>query len=439
MALQIDFPNLKAPDKSQPNPVQGIFDGFDAGLQRIGTWWNKVNGTYQQQLQQEQYQAQQNAFNSAGAQKARLMGAGYSERQAMDILSGGANPAGVQQTPVQAQNGGGVAGMIGSLLGMGEVGSAIMNTSANTDLTNFQAQAQAIENKYQDQIKQLLITRGNEDLYGAVVSNDFKKWQLDWEQTVSYYQEQGMKREDILNELTWRYMMAELYNSPQFSSWFPDYTSSDLNSDLVSGSSNYRNNRQTITQQTYDDLPYEQKQHYELTEDKNGRAQWTEKDPREYRPTQDAKDVFTNNLYTWFNQAYSDMFQSGHDLDIAKAESENVAHEIQNFIASLDAETASYLVEGNLNAIRNKLLETKDDGEHKWWQMAYVILSAIAGPMSAFGVRAPSVAFGRFGKLGRRSSQTPQPRLSSRYISRSSGKSGTGGTWSETTETYGYE
>lgn len=438
MALQIDFPNQKAPDPSQPNPVQGIFDGFDAGLQRIGTWWNKINGTYQQQIQQEQYQAQQNAYNSAGAQKARLMSAGYSERQAMDILSGGANPAGVQQAPLQALNGGGVAGMIGSLLGMGQAGSAIMNTSANTDLTNYQAQAQAIENKYQDQINQLIISRGNEDLYGAVVSNDFKKWTSDWEQRVSYYQEQGMKREDILNELTWRYMMAELFNRPEFTQWFPDYNSSDLNADIVSGSSNFKNKRQTISQQEYDALDFDQKEHYHLLKDDNGRVQWTEKDPREFRTTSISKDVFTNNLYAWFNQSYQEMYQTGNDSERAKAESDNLAHEIQNFVASLDAETASYLVEGNLNAIRNKLLETKDNGEHKWWQMAYVILSAIAGPMSAFGVRAPSVAFGRFGKLGKQAPSPDKPRLASRYTYRN-GNSGDKRVWSETTEQFTYE
>lgn len=368
---------------------------------KIGSFWNRINGTTQAQKEQERYQAQQNAYNSAGAQKARLMGAGYSERQAMDILAGSSSPAGTQTQAVQAQNGGGLAGMLGSILSMGQMGTGIAQGVADTHLSEQQALGQAVENKYQDVIKSTLIQQANEQLYALWSANNWNDYVYDWQQTCDFYLENGMRREDILSELEYRYMMVQLFNDPNFNQYFPDYTERDLNFDIARGMSPMKDGvpneptRLTISQEEYDKLSWDDKKHYRLQEDEHGRKQWTEVSNSSFQPTKWGSQVSENDFNQWFMDSYTALFSSDYNQDWAKAQSANAQSEIRNWLQKLSNEDRQLIADGNLQAIRQKMLETKDNGDPKWWQVVYYALENIAGPMSALGVRVPNISIRR--------------------------------------------
>lgn len=320
--------------------------------QFLGHVWNDVTGVTEQREYQQQLQNQMNAYNSPDAQKARLMAAGYSERVAMDTLSGAGNAAG-QQTTLQA-----AAGSGGALGALGQAAN-IASGASNAFGTAVQGIGQAIDNRYKDAENGLLLQDMSESLRGRVIANNWNYDKSQWEKEQWAFIQKGLSRQDIADGLSLMQYMAQLSYDPKFNSLWKG---------SIDGVVDFTDHGELPKGTTYSKAFCfnEKTGEYELTEE--GKRQ------------QAACNLYFDNMRNDIFAAGVERKQLENEKQDAENESASKTKEFENYLKSLDNETARLIAEGNIKAVRQKIMGDKD--KPSWAAYLLTILEYVMPVMS---------------------------------------------------------
>lgn len=402
--------NSKASSSTPPS--------FRGAIRYLGDIWNDMTGKTRQNEYNERMMDKQNAYNSPAAQISRLMQAGYTEKQAMESLMG-VTPT-PSATPAPAESGGGLAGMIGTV-------SAIGQQSADTVNSLQAAIGQQLQNQVTDATKGMTIERMNQEYIhsiqettrrmlandGLTVDNAYKRNMLDWQRTCQYYQEQGMSLEEITNILNYRMMVLDLTTDPFYFSTFGDmdindkagYAGIDIGLPANVGLK-YNGKEQTnltIPPDVYEDLSDKQQDDYVKIDIPENLQQGFYNYPfmYVYKDSKDAIVTGFDNLKVikyaneqFYNDAIADLYASRYDKEAVINELSTQQQEFSNWVHSLKNDEKKLLVQGNIEAIRQKIYETKESGEAKWWQMGLMLMELIAESGLGAYYRPASFSFG---------------------------------------------